>query len=202
MTKRNTTLRGMVEKRLAATATKEGRFITKDGRVIFIGGPGGGAGGTSGGSGITFKNPKKKAEFEIMTESALRALNQDADEANLEYANIIQTLGMDIYDAARSLHYGEELVALSVRLANIRKVDRIFREEPVETWNKAFLNLEQEWRSEALSALDFASTNAFSNAAAKAKGAEYAKYYSGRATPTSAIRYMRRANALLDEAGL
>lgn len=26
------------------TATKEGRFITKDGRVIFIGGPGGGGG--------------------------------------------------------------------------------------------------------------------------------------------------------------
>lgn len=33
-----------------AAAKKEGRFITKDGKVIFIGGPGGGTGGMSGGS--------------------------------------------------------------------------------------------------------------------------------------------------------
>lgn len=31
------------------TATKEGRFITKDGRVIFIGGPGSGGGSNTGG---------------------------------------------------------------------------------------------------------------------------------------------------------
>lgn len=41
------TLRELVEARLALPAArKEGRFITKDGRVVFIGGPGGGGGGT------------------------------------------------------------------------------------------------------------------------------------------------------------
>lgn len=47
------TLRELVEARLALPAArKEGRFITKDGRVVFIGGPGAGSGGggSAGGS--------------------------------------------------------------------------------------------------------------------------------------------------------